>query len=173
MEKGENAMKTIVYESQTGHTARYAKLLSEKIHLPCCSLEEAEQKLPKHASIIFMSWVEGGKLQKWKQVHRRFRVGAVLAVGITKIDDHSRRKLKRDNHIPEEIPLFQLLGGIDLNKLKGAKKLVFIMTAKAMATATPKNEEDRQIFTAIQNGGDFVQPERLTEFVSWYFNQYC
>ena len=100
-------------------------------------------------------------------------MGAVLAVGITKIDDHSRRKLKHDNHIPEEIPLFQLLGGIDLSKLKGAKKLVFIMTAKAMATATPKNEEDRQIFTAIQNGGDFVQPERLTEFVSWYFNQYC
>ena len=60
MEKGENAMKTIVYESQAGHTARYAKLLSEKIHLPCCSLEEAEQKLPKHASIIFMSWVEAG-----------------------------------------------------------------------------------------------------------------
>ena len=166
-------MKTIVYESNTGFTARYAKMLSEKIHLPCCSLSEAESTLSKQSSIIFMSWVEGGKIQKLKDARRRYDIGAVLAVGMTLPSEMARLKLRKENGIPEQIPLFQLVGGVDLTKLKGIKKMMLSMAAKATAKATPKNEEERQIFTALQNGGDLVKADNLMEFVHWYFNQYC
>ena len=40
-------MKAIVYTSNAGHTAAYAKLLGDKTGLPVYALEEAVKKIPK------------------------------------------------------------------------------------------------------------------------------
>ena len=40
-------IKAIVYESNTGHTMQYAKMLSEKLNIPCFTIEEAKTNLQK------------------------------------------------------------------------------------------------------------------------------
>ena len=47
-------MKAIVYTSNTGYTARYAKMLSEKTNLPFLTFAEAKDHLSKGDEIIFM-----------------------------------------------------------------------------------------------------------------------
>jgi len=40
--------KAIVYTSNTGYTAEYAKILGEKAGLPVYSLDEAEKNVPEN-----------------------------------------------------------------------------------------------------------------------------
>ena len=40
-------MKAIVYTSQTGHTQRYAQMLSERTGVPAWSAKEAKEKLQR------------------------------------------------------------------------------------------------------------------------------
>lgn len=47
-------MEAIIYTSNTGSTARYAKMLSQELHLPVYSLEEAKKKVPAGAEIIYL-----------------------------------------------------------------------------------------------------------------------
>ena len=53
----------IVYTSNTGHTARYAKLLSEKTALPALSLAEATEKLAKGTPILYVGWLFVGGIR--------------------------------------------------------------------------------------------------------------
>ena len=48
-------MKAIVYTSNTGHTAAYAKMLSEKTHLPIYTLKEAIKQLSRETEVFCLS----------------------------------------------------------------------------------------------------------------------
>ena len=47
-------MRAIVYTSNTGSTAKYAKLLSHQICVPSFSMVEAKTKVKPRAEIIYM-----------------------------------------------------------------------------------------------------------------------
>ena len=47
----------IVYVSNTGRTARYARMMGEKTGLPVYELAEARKALPKKAPIIYCGWL--------------------------------------------------------------------------------------------------------------------
>ena len=44
-------MKAIIYTSATGHTERYAKMLSEKTGIPAYPAKEAKSALPRGSEI--------------------------------------------------------------------------------------------------------------------------
>ena len=50
-------MRAIVYTSNTGSTAKYAKLLSHQICVPSYSMAEAKTKVKPGAEIIYMGWI--------------------------------------------------------------------------------------------------------------------
>ena len=54
---------TIVYESNTGHTKQYAKMLSEKLNIPYFTISEARANLKKHDEIVFLGWVCATKIR--------------------------------------------------------------------------------------------------------------
>lgn len=71
-------MEAIVYCSQTGHTAQYARLLSQATGLPAYDFREAQSAVPKGAAILFLSWVMAGgaaKLRRGVQAVARRRRG--------------------------------------------------------------------------------------------------
>ena len=47
----DNVIKAIVYKSKTGHTEKYAKMIGEKLNIPCYALKEAKTKLMKNDEI--------------------------------------------------------------------------------------------------------------------------
>ena len=47
----------IVYESNTGFTARYAAMLSQKLGIPAAPLAQALKSLPAGTPVIHMGWL--------------------------------------------------------------------------------------------------------------------
>ena len=75
-------MKAIVYTSNTGSTAKYAKLLSHQICVPSYSMEEAKTKVKLGAEIIYMGWIMAGKIKGYPKAVRKYRIQAVCGVGM-------------------------------------------------------------------------------------------
>lgn len=96
---------SIVYTSNTGYTAEYARLLGEKTGLPVYSLTEAEQKLAAGNCVIYLGWLMAGKVQGYKKAAKRYKVQAVCGVGMGG-NGSQLEEVRKANAIPEKTPLF-------------------------------------------------------------------
>lgn len=99
----------IVYKSHNGSIARYARLLYYETDLPVYSIEEAKSKLPDLTEIIYLGWSRAGNIKGYKRAAKRYRIYAVCAVGMGRIDTQTEN-IRRKNGISENIPLFTLQG---------------------------------------------------------------
>jgi len=161
-------MKAIIYESLTGHTAQYAKMLAEETGLPCFSVKEME-KVPKGADVIFMGWLMAGTVSGIKQAIYRFNVAAVCAVGLDASEENRARLatgLGRDG-----TPIFLLQGGIAMDKLKGPRKLILKAVTSAIAASLRKKPsrtpEDEDMLRLLTEGGSRVKRENLAPVIDW------
>ena len=75
-------MNAIVYTSNTGFTAQYAKLLGEKLGLPVYALDEAEGELATGTEILYLGWLMAGQVKGYKQAAKRYRIAVVCGVGM-------------------------------------------------------------------------------------------
>ena len=57
----------IVYVSNTGRTARYARMMGEKTGLPVYELAEARKALPKKAPIIYCGWLMATSVKDYRK----------------------------------------------------------------------------------------------------------
>ena len=153
--------KAIVYTSNTGYTARYAALLSEKLDIPAHALSDAQKALPVSTPIIYMGWLMAGSVKDCKKAARRFAIQAVIGVGLgdTGAQDEAVRK---SCSLPAEVPVFTVQGGMNINKLKGPYKLVIKMLTKAMANKKAPSPGEARMAELLQSGGDFVSETELT-----------
>ena len=108
-------LTAIIYESNTGYTAKYATLLSEKTGLPCIPAKEAKEY--KGKEVVFLGWLMAGSIRGIKPALKKFRVAAVGAVGMATYDAGYEQQLKARNC--KDTPLFYLQGGFDMDRLKG------------------------------------------------------
>ena len=92
-------MISIVYESKTGHTKKYAQLLSKKLHLPIYSLKEAETKLNQNDKIVFLSWICAGKIKEKNNADKKYNIICYGAVGAYPYSDKYLAELKQANQI--------------------------------------------------------------------------
>lgn len=60
-------MNAIVYTSNTGHIAQYAKLLGEKTGLLVYELSTALKKLEKGTSVIYLGWLFANSVKGYKK----------------------------------------------------------------------------------------------------------
>ena len=59
--------EAIVYTSDTGYTAEYAKILAERTGLPVYSISDASTKLEKNSSVIYLGWLMARKIKNYKK----------------------------------------------------------------------------------------------------------
>ena len=161
---------SIVYTSNTGYTAEYARLLGEKTGLPVYSLDEAEQKLAAGNRVIYLGWLMAGKVQGYKKAAKRYKVQAVCGVGMGG-NGSQLREVRKANAIPEKTPLFTLQGGFDLSKLSGVYKLmmtIMVKTAgKGLAEKQDRTPDEDVMLEMMTQGGSRVSAENLAEVLAW------
>lgn len=164
-------MDAIVYTSNTGSTARYAQLLSEKTGLPAYPLDEAQRSLPANAEVIYLGWVMASGIQGLKTAAKRFKLRAVCAVGMGRTGTQTEL-LRSKNPVPDTVPLFTLQGTFDLNKLRGVYRAmmnVMVKTVGKKLSAKPDRSPDEDdMLDMMLNGSERVSAENLTAVTDWY-----
>lgn len=156
-------MKAIIYESNTGFTERYAKLLSSKLDIPAYTIAEGKKAVEKGAEVIFMGWVFANKINGLDKAKKQWSVIAAAAVGMNPKTDENTEIVRKANKL--EIPLFYLWGGLDNTKLKGINKIMLgIVRDSLIKENKPEYADAIEVF---KNGGDFVSEENLTELVAY------
>lgn len=163
-------MKAIVYTSNSGFTKKYAGLLSAKTALPVYNLKEAKDRLSKGDEIIYMGWLCAGGVEGYNKAVKSYSVKAVCAVGMGSPTEKVIAETKVRHHI-ENIKIFYLQGGFDINKLHGIYKFMMKMMAKTVAKkleAKPnKTAEEADMLDMMQNGRDCVKEENLAPIIDW------
>ena len=161
---------SIVYTSNTGYTAEYARLLGEKTGLPVYSLAEAEQKLAAGNRVIYLGWLMAGKVQGYKKAAKRYKVQAVCGVGMGGTGSQLQ-EVRKANAIPEKTPLFTLQGGFDIQKLRGVYKLmmtIMVKTAgKGLAEKQDRTPDEDVMLEMLIQGGSRVSADNLAEVLAW------
>lgn len=161
---------SIVYTSNTGYTAEYARLLGEKTGLPVYSLAEAEQKLAAGNRVIYLGWLMAGKVQGYKKAAKRYKVQAVCGVGMGGTGSQLQ-EVRKANAIPEKTPLFTLQGGFDIQKLSGVYKLmmtIMVRTAgKGLAEKQDRTPDENVMLEMLTQGGSRVSADNLAEVLAW------
>ena len=92
-------MRAIVYTSNTGSTAKYAKLLSHQICIPSYSMEEAKTKPKPGAEIIYMGWIMAGKIKGYTEAARKYNIQAVCGVAVLEWDRQEHSLLRSERKI--------------------------------------------------------------------------
>ena len=161
---------SIVYTSNTGYTAEYARLLGERTGLPVYSLAEAERKLAAGNPVIYLGWLMAGKVQGYKKAAKRYKVQAVCGVGMGG-NGSQLQEVRKANAISEKTPLFTLQGGFDIQKLSGVYKLmmtIMVKTAgKGLAEKQDRTPEEDVMLDMLTRGGSRVSAENLAEVLAW------
>ena len=161
----------IIYTSNTGYTAEYAKLLGNKTGLPVYPLSDTANAPAKDTSIIYLGWLMAGKVQGYQKAAERYSVCAVCGIGMgatgSQLED-----VRKANNLPADLPLFTMQGGFDFAKLRGIYK--FMMTimsktaGKALAGKPDRTPEEDSMLQLLTHGGSFVSEENLTSVLDWY-----
>ena len=162
-------VNSIVYTSNTGYTAEYARLLGEKTGLPVYSLAQAQQKLAAGNRVIYLGWLMAGKVQGYKKAAKRYKVQAVCGVGMGGTGSQLQ-EVRKANAIPEKTPLFTLQGGFDIQKLSGVYKLmmtIMVRTAgKGLAEKQNRTPDEDVMLEMLTQGGSRVSADNLAEVLA-------
>ena len=160
----------IVYTSNTGYTEKYAKLLGEQLGLPAFSAEQADS-LPEGTEILYLGWLMAGVVKGYKKAAQRFSVAAVCGVGMGPAGSQDS-DVRKNNAIPQKVPVFTLQGGFDRTKLHGIYRFMMGVMIKVMGSSLRKKEnrtpEEDAMLEMVTNGGDFVDVRQLDGVIAWY-----
>jgi len=159
--------EAIVYTSNTGHTARYAEILSTKTGLPFYTIEEAKGQLKKHTPVIFMGWLFASRVKGYKKAAKRYDVCAVCGVGLCPTGQ-LLQEVRTAAKIPDAIPLFTVQGGMDYPKLKGINKFMIDVLVKNLQKKNSSDPGEKAMLALIEKGGNFVNKKNLADVIRWY-----
>ncbi|MGI6315164.1 MAG: hypothetical protein ACOX17_00535 [Christensenellales bacterium] len=160
-------IKAIVYTSNTGYTAEYARLLSEKTGLVALPLEET--KLPAGSEILYMGWLMAGNLQGCKKAAARYTLRCAVGVGMG--PSGSQIEGLRKKEILRELPLFTLQGGFDYGRLRGIYRFMMGTMIRTVGRRLAKKPditpEEKDMLELMTKGGSRVSPENLQPLLDW------
>ena len=162
--------EAIIYTSNTGNTEKYAKFISEKTGLPVYSIEDAKKALRRKTPIIYLGWLIAGKIKDLGKAKRKYSIVAIGAVGLGATGVLSD-SLRKSNRINENIPIFELQGGMDHSMLEGIYKTMIETLIKFMSKKKNRTEDENAMLEMIKAGGDFTREENTAEIVNWYMNK--
>ena len=160
------AIRAIVFTSNTGYTADYAKLLHDYTDLPVYALEDAKRKLKEGTEIVYLGWLMAGSVVGYKEAAKLYNIKAVCGVCLA-TSGSLDEAVRKTHSIPKEIAVFTIQGGFDMKKLKGGYKLGMTVMAKILKKKLAADtEENRRIINMLDNGGSCVSAENLKPVIS-------
>lgn len=163
-------MKAVLYQSNSGHTRRYAELMGQKTGLPVYELKAAKKFLTRGDDIVFLGWLCAGALMGYKKAAKTYRVLAVGAVGMGDPSADQMTELTRKYQI-DPAQAFYLQGGLDMNKLHGVYKFMmqtmFKTVGSTLEKKTDKTDSDIAMLDMIKNSRDFVSEGNLIPIIEW------
>ncbi len=155
----------IVYESKTGFTQKYAKLLSAKTGMRAVSVG-ALSSADKGEEIIFLGWMMAGTIKGLRKV-KSCNVKAVCASGTAKDAEPDAETVMQRNGIAG-LPFFYLRGGCKpLREIKGFDKVILSMFVKMLKKRKEQDAALREYIGIIENGFDGVSAENLRPVIQW------
>ena len=160
-------MKAIVYTSQTGSAAEYARLLGKAVGLPAYTVSEAKKALAAGDEILYIGWVMASVVQGYKASAARYRVAAVCAVGLSP-DPGQSAVIRAKTGVPDKLPLFMLQGNFALARLHGIQKLVMKMMLASLAKTEKRTAEEEEMYCAVRDGVTAVAADKLCPVREWY-----
>lgn len=160
-------MTAIIYTSNTGHTKKYAEMLSGLTGLPAVELSEAKKSVERGAAVIYMGWLMADSVKYYSKAAKLFDIKAVCGVGLGTTGSQLDQVRKSIGAAPE-LPVFTLQGGMDRKKLRGINKIMINMLVKMLSAKENKTADDEVQLQLILNGGDYVKEENLTSVMEWW-----
>jgi len=161
---------TIVYNSKTGHTRRYAEMLAKAAKCKIFSLQEAQEALPQGEPVLFLGWVMAGHISGIDQAARRWDVRCAAAVGMSHPAKEVLATISRANYIPNA-PVFYLQGGWEPKKVgwfqRRAVNAVARATRKALLAKQDRTEQEQAYLNMLLRGGSFVEYQNLKPIQEW------
>ena len=166
-------MKAIVYTSETGHTARYAALLSKVIGLPAMTLQQAKKALRPKDEIFYLGWLMAGGVKGYKAAKKQFTLRGVAAVGMAPAPNGSLwDRAKQAGGTVDGARIFYLQGGYAGDRLHGVHRLMMktmeSSVGKKLAAKANRTPEEDSMLSLLRDGGDFVREENLSEILNWF-----
>lgn len=162
-------MQAIVYTSNTGHTAEYAKILSEKTGLPVYTLSEAARQLLRGTEIIYLGWLFAGTIKGYKKATKKYKISAICGVGLCD-NGALLDEVRKANAIPESTSLFTVQGGIDKTKLHGINKFMIKMLTKGLSSQKDRSEKDERMLFLLTHDENYVSDGNTSTFMEWYIS---
>ena len=160
-------MKAIVYTSNTGHTAKYAKMLGEKTGLPVYALSEAAKQLSNGTEIIYLGWLFANNIKGYKKAAKQYKISAICAVGLCDTGT-AIAEVRKVNAISEETLLFTMQGGMDKTRLRGINKFMINMLTQGLSSQKERSENDERMLYLLTHDQNYVSEENITAFMEWY-----
>lgn len=158
--------KYIVYTSDTGHSLRYARMLSEKLDISAIPLDEAVRSVEHGTEIIYVGWLFANSIKGYKKANKLFNIGCTVAVGLCPTGE-LLKEVRRANSISDTSPLFTVQGGMDREKLHGINKFMINTLVKVLKKNKSPSVEDREKLRLIEEGGDFVSENNLARVIEF------
>ncbi|MDD2956017.1 MAG: hypothetical protein PHD67_06855 [Oscillospiraceae bacterium] len=163
-------ISAILYTSNTGTTAKYARILGEKTGLPVYPLDKA-QAVAADTEIIYLGWIMASGVQGYKKASKRYRVRAVCGVCMGATGSQIA-EVRQKNSVPESIPVFTMQGGFDINKLHGVyKAMMSVMvktTGKSLSAKPDRTPDENDTLEMMLHGAERVSEENLKAVLDWY-----
>ncbi len=157
----------VVYTSKSGHTKRYAEMLSEALEIKALTLDEAVKTLERGSEIIYMGWLFASSVKGYKRASKIFKINTVAAVGLCPTGE-LLEEVRKANAIPKSTSLFTVQGGMDREKLYGVDKFMINALIKMLERNKTPSEKDSAMLSLIKKGGDFVSPDNLDAVIKHF-----
>lgn len=162
----------IIYESNAGHTKKYAEMLAEKTGLKAYTLKEAAKNVSKKSDVIYMSWVKNGKIQNLSKARSRYNLKGICAVGMNGYSKQAVATLQDKNKIHAlKEKLFYMQGGFEMDKLKGINKFLMNTLSKSLEKVSEARKlppDQAEMLRMLKNPVDSVRVNNIREIYSWY-----
>lgn len=163
-------MNAVVYTSNTGHTAEYAKILGGKTGLPVYALRDAAKHLSDGVEIIYLGWIFASSIKGYKKAAKKYKIAAICAVGLCDTGT-LLAEVRKANSISKTTPLFTMQGGIDKTKLHGINKFMINMLTKGLSAQKERSETDERMLYLLTHDENYVGEENIAAFADWYNGQ--
>ena len=164
-------MKAIIYTTNTGSTAQYAKMLAEKTGLQAFSMEEAKSEVEEGSEIIYLGWIMAAQVKGYKTAAKKYKIRAICAVGMEKTGTRTE-EIRGKTCVPAEIPLFTLQGNFNVKKLHGLYRIMMNMmvkmVTKQLGAKAERTQRENEMLEIMLHGGENVREENLKSILDYY-----
>ena len=173
-------MKTlIIYNSQTGFTAKYAQWMAEATGAECMELKEAKKKnltyFDDYEKIVFGGWVMGGNISKLKWFEQYLNAWkqkklAVFAVGASPEDSESVAEFLEKTFDGEQwhgVARFYCQGGLNYEKMSAPNRMLMKMLKKTLDGKKDKTPQEEEMAQMIGGSYDISDRKYAQPVIDW------